>query len=424
MGAPRTDVGACRGRVLATLLNSLTRTCELIFPVIRRLGPDHCTVLLGEPGLESLLPPGVPGIPLRGDLHHDVAAAWRRDYRQFWPRMRPTVRAVAARQRFPRRVYHRLADAIVAVTQQIAGFVDFLARAEPAAILTEHDRNGFCAPLTLAARTLGIPTYTLVHGPLGEKCRSFYPLLADKVFCWGQIDRDKFIEVGLDPGRTILGGCPRLTRDLPLSAGEARAKLGLDPQKPLVMFGTSVLKHVHHKLAETFCAAVAGETEFSAVVRLHPVETPQTYAELIGRFPQVKFLSSKGWPVDEALAAADVVVVRSSGLGSDALVKRRLTVVLDIGDSPLGHGQDLVDLAGCPCVRSADELRSILLRLFRDEQEQAERRRAAERFVARFYDAFSEESAARIAGHLLASTATVGAAVRAPSPSKRPLPGT
>ena len=421
MGAPRIDVGVCRGRVLATLLNSSTRMCDLILPVIRRLGPDRCTVLLGEPGLEARLPSGVPGIPARGPLPRNVAAAWRRDYRQFWRDMGPTTRALTAERRFPSGVYHRLADAIVSVTQEIAGFLDFLARG------TGRDPDGarsirFLPPLTLSAAMLGIPTYTLVHGPLGENCRSFFPLLADKVFCWGQIDQGKFIEIGVDPSRTILGGCPRLTRDLPLPAGQARAKLGLDPDKPLVMFATATYQQVRDKLAQAFCEAVCGEAAFSAVVRLHPVETLQTYAELIARFPQVKFLPSKSWPVDEALAAAAVVVVHSSGLGSDALAKRRLTVVLDVGDFPLGHGQDLVDLAGCPRARSADQLRDILRRLLGDEEEQDERRRAAERFVSRFYDAFGEESASRIAERLLASIATASASVRAPSPSERLLP--
>jgi hypothetical protein len=407
LAGPQADVSVCRGRVLATLLNSSTRFCDLVLPVVRCMGARSCAVLLDRSGSETLLPRGVPAIPLDHAFQYDVAA-WRRDYLRFWKRLRPTVRDLVVRRGFPGGVFHRLADAVVTATQEIAGFLEFLARGRPAAILAEFDRNSACAALVLSAATLGIPTYTLIHGTLGERCRGFFPLLADKVFCWGQIDRQKLIEVGLQPERAVLGGCPRLTRDLPLSAYDARAKLGLAPQRPLVMFGTSPYQHFRQRLAEIFCQAVCGQEVYSAVVRLHPVEKPEVYAELIARFPSVKFLPSEGWPLDEALAAADVVVVHSSGLGSDALVKRRLTVVLDAIDFPLGHGRDLVELAGCPRACSAGELREIIGRLLGDQQEQALRRRSGEQFVGQFCDAFGAESAARIAQYVLARIPQAG----------------
>ena len=121
------------------------------------------------------------------------------------------------------------------------------------------------------------------------------------------------------------------------------------------------------------------------------------YEKLAERFPQVKMLSSAGWPVDEALAAADIVVVHSSGLGSDALVKRRLTVILDAIDFPFHHGRELVEQAGCPRAASAAELRDILERLLTSEEARQKHRRAAEAFVENFCAFYGDESAAKIA---------------------------
>ncbi len=109
-----------------------------------------------------------------------------------------------------------------------------------------------------------------------------------------------------------------------------------------------------------------------------------------------------------ALAAADIVVVHSSGLGSDALVKRRLTVVLDTIDFPLGHGQDLIEQGGCPRARSADELRAILLRLLSDPQQRQRCERSREDFVAAFCSFFGDEAARRIADHVLGRLPAVG----------------
>ena len=98
-------------------------------------------------------------------------------------------------------------------------------------------------------------------------------------------------------------------------------------------------------------------------------------------------------PSDEALAATDVVVVRASGFGSDALVKRKPVVVLSPDQKPTGHDLDLIELAGCPHAHDADELAAVLGRMAQDPAFRAEREIAAEQFVTRFCAAFGDESA-------------------------------
>ena len=199
----------------------------------------------------------------------------------------------------------------------------------------------------------------------------------------------------------MIGGCPRLTRELDLAPAAARAAMGLDPHKPVVLHATVNYRQHRLRLTESFCRSAAGQDAFQAVVRLHPVETKAEYAELAAKYPEVRFTASGEYPLDTALAAADVVVVHSSGLGGDALIKRRLAVVLDVIDFPLGHGQDLIDQGGCPRARSADELRTILLRLLGDPQERQRCEQAGEGFVAAFCSFFGDESARRIAEHVL-----------------------
>ena len=176
---------------------------------------------------------------------------------------------------------------MVSCTQQVAGLQEFLRRAEPAAVVTEYDRNGLWAPLVLSARTLGIPTYTLVHGTLGQRCNGFYPLLADTVFCWGKIDRDKFLAAGVAPERALIGGCPRLTRELGLAAGRSPRRDGPRSEQT----GRAAR---HGQLSATSPAAYGellpgvppAQDAFQAVVRLHPVETLAEYAELAAKFPE------------------------------------------------------------------------------------------------------------------------------------------
>ena len=149
-------------------------------------------------------------------------------------------------------------------TQQVAGLLEFLRRAEPAAVVTEYDRNGISAPLVLSARTLGIPTYTLVHGTIGERCNGFYPLLADTVFCWGKMDQDKFLAAGVAPERTVLGGCPRLTRELAFSPADARRRMGLDQNKPVVMQATVNYRQHRMRTGRVFLPGGVGAGRLSS----------------------------------------------------------------------------------------------------------------------------------------------------------------
>ena len=131
----------------------------------------------------------------------------------------------------------------------------------------------------------------------------------------------------------------------------------------------------------------------SGVVRLHPSEDLASYQAMIARHPTISFLENRRASLDEALAATDIVVVRASGFGSDALVKRRPVVVLNPDQKPTGHDLDLIELAGCPHAHDSDELAAVLGRMAWDPVFRAEREMAAEHYVARFCAAFGNESA-------------------------------
>jgi hypothetical protein len=417
---PDADIPRLKDRVLMTWCDPESRIREIVFPVAKQIGYERCALIFPYPRMAALLPEGASGLMVGQAMRYDVAA-WRRDYRQCWRGLRPIVKRTVRRFSLPLGAYQRFADAIVIATQQVAGFQEFLRRSQVAAVLSESDRYDAWAPLVLSAKALGIPTFTLMHGVTNDHCVGYYPVLADTVFCWGEVDRDKLVAAGLDPARATIGGCPRLTRQLDSSPAAARAKLGLDPNKPVVMLGTEnilVAERLH--LAECFCKAVSGQDSYSAVVRIHPEEELAVYKDLAAKYPQIKFTANDACSLDEALAAADVVVVQCSGLGSDALVKRRLTVILDVLESPLGHGQDLVDQAGCPQATSSESLREILLKLLADGPERRKCERARKEFIERFCVYWGEDSARRIADAVLQAVSKKGTprAPREETPSR------
>ena len=303
-----------------------------------------------------------------------------------------TIRDGCERYAFPEGAFELLSLELMVASQNVLGCLGFLEAHQPSVILTEYDRNRLWSCLVLAARKLGIPSLTLVHGVIERDAFGFSPVLADQILCWGELDRAKLIDAGEAPSRVTVAGCPRLNRDLPSPSLEGRRRLGIDHDGPVAMLATSPESN-RFALADAFCTAIEQLPGMSGVVRLHPSEDLTSYQTIIVSHPTVSFVENGRASSDEALAAADVVVVRASGFGSDALVKRKPVVVLSPDQEPTGHDLDLIELAGCPHAHDSDELAAVLGRMARDPAFRAERETAAEHFVTRFCAAFGNESA-------------------------------
>jgi hypothetical protein len=398
------------GRAIVTWSIPSHRYDGLLLPVLERL-EGECAVLHGHDGVGQLVPAGIPHRSYREVMDFD-ARAWREEYDRCWPSWRRTIRDACARYALPEGAFELLSLELMVASQRVLGCLGFLERHRPSVILTEYDRNRLWSCLLLAARARRIPTVTLVHGVIERDAFGFSPVLADHILCWGELDRAKLLEAGEAPSRVTVAGCPRLRRELPRPSPEARRRLGLDDAGPAAMLATSP-ESTRFELAEAFCGAIERLPGMSGVVRLHPSEDLASYQALIDRHPTVSFVDNRRVSVDEALAATDVVVVRASGFGSDALVKRRPVVVLSPDEKPAGHDLDLIELAGCPHAHDSDELAAVLGRMANDPAFRTERARAAERFVERFCAAFGDESA-----DVTAAAVRAVAGGRAPQPAR------
>jgi hypothetical protein len=386
-----------QGRILVTWGSGNFRYSELVLPVLEELRPERCVVMYGSPSVLSQLPAGAAAISWDQAMYFDVAA-WRADYRKCRTAWQQRVRTLCRKHRLPPGAYGRLAFHILVATRDLAGCLEFLRRVRPSAIVTEYDRNDMWSCLVLCARLLNIPTFTLLHGVVNERAVGYVPVLADKIFCWGEMQRRQFLAAGEDPAKLLIGGCPRLTRDLSVTRTEARRRLGLPIEKPVIMLGTTpVNERDRHAMAEMFCSAAGMVKGASAVVRLHPSEQLDTYAAVAKRHPDVRFMMNRDATIEEALAAADIVVVPNSGFGSDALVKRRPVIVLDLPTMRLGHGRELIERAGCPRAATAEQLAEAIQDLLTNEPKRRRSLALAERYVKNFCASWGKDSAQRIA---------------------------
>ena len=160
------------GSILVTWYQSTPRLDEMILPVLAELDGSPHEVLYGLPNVAPRIPAQVPARWWDQVLSYDVAA-WRAEYRRCRPEWSRRLKGVCRNFNLPAGSFETLFLNLLLASQMVAGCLDFLERNRPALVLTEYDRNRLWSCLVLAARRLGIPTITLVHGIIGTEAVSY-----------------------------------------------------------------------------------------------------------------------------------------------------------------------------------------------------------------------------------------------------------
>ena len=198
----------------------------------------------------------------------------------------------------PRRAGAALARALLQAARAPVACARILRRRRPDVVLGGGGYVG--GPLVLAAGALRIPAATMeADAHLGLANRLAAPL-AKRVFLAFPIE-------GLDGEKYRVVGRPIPARSRPVDAGEARARFGLPPDRPVVMVfgGSQGARALNEAAVEAFAA------DGPAV--LH-VSGERDYPELRARVSReayvlLPFTDDFG----AALGAADLVVARAGG---------------------------------------------------------------------------------------------------------------
>ncbi len=264
--------GIPSGRILVTWYQATPRYDELLLPTIRELGLGNCAVIHGDAEVVARLPAGFPTVGAEA-LNPVNIAEWRTAYSRCWPGWRKRLRELCRECALPDGSFQLLRHHLLIASQRLAGALEFLRLARPSVVLTEYDRNNLWSCLVLAARHLQIPSVTLVHGAIRQDALTFSPVLADRILCWGEIDRRKLLEAGEPLDKILIAGCPRLTRDFSVSGESVKAKFGFDQCRPLVMYATSTEFH-RFEHVRMFCDAIGKVEGVAGLIRLPSIREP------------------------------------------------------------------------------------------------------------------------------------------------------
>ncbi len=383
--------------VLIASISHRNYTTGIIPKISAQIGWNDCTVIANTPK---------PSESITADWHSWSDAPklnvrrWYHEVRGCYDRWNKVLIELQKDLRIHPTLIESIRFALLAASQRVMRYGDLLEQLRPNSVLVDYDRNARAASLVLSARSRSIPTATLVHGEVHYPL--FYtPLLAHEVFCWGEDQKQWFMDNGTAGDRIRITGFPRIEEPSEAIRDGLRTRGQISPGDLVVMFASNPIdRKARMQNIRIFCEASQAVSGIRSIIRLHPSETLTEMKTLMDAFPHVPFTSNTDMSATEALTFADIVVAHSSGFAGEALAMGRTVVILDATDISIGPMEMLVRHAGVPIAHSTDELRAMLIRIRDDGEFRSGIRANAVRFIRRKYASIGDASCRMIADGL------------------------
>lgn len=227
---------------------------------------------------------------------------------------------------------------------------------KPKCIITEFDRNSLSSPLILSAKKHNILTITLTHGVIFEY--GFTPVLADRIFCWGKLQKKQLMSMGLPSNRISITGNPMLKainhnpNEVYKTSNDFTICLAISPEAD----------NINKSLIEPFVHAVEKLQHVKGIIKLHPSLSKGSYKWINSISSKVVIVESSEISNNKLFDIIDLLIVHFSGIANEALAVGIPVIVMQVsGTSILNLLQrELNQTAGCKIARNEKELIEIL----------------------------------------------------------------
>ena len=320
-------------------------------------------------------------------------AEWKQCYEKFLPEFKRVLNGAGSTFKMPQSIMRRFRQAILIQTRKYIQTKNLLKGSGIKAILTDHDRQHMTSCLTLAARKMGVTTYTLVHGSTFPP-DDYYPLLADYMMCWSESQKQQMQNVGIPAEKIIVTGNQKLSRTFTVNKAELRARYNIPTDAEVILLATNPIRYEEKiRFADEASQVICCNNRF-ALLRIHPSENPNDYASLVTRHKgQLVVTGSHEQTADESLAISDRMVCHNTVLLVEALIKK--IPVHAFAPSwisfPLGVSKDAGITGAVSISTTTDELLHQLEAPVPPEQQQA-----SEQYINNICAYFGDEAAQRV----------------------------
>ena len=189
--------------------------------------------------------------------------------------------------------------------------------------------------LTLTAKDGGIPTWIVQHGlAIHPDGRGFIPVLADKIFCFGESAVSFFAEFGLPRTRMEITGRPLYDRWVPAKQEgfkKCLSKSFLFLGQPL--YKENLCSYQSYISTIEMAAALGREKGIKVRLRPHPREAASAHEAIAGKYEGVEVVPRRE-SIIESLRTADTVATCFSTGGLEALLMGKHLICLNPGKVP------------------------------------------------------------------------------------------
>ena len=163
-----------------------------------------------------------------------------------------------------------------------------------------HVHSQIALQAVQAAQWLGVPTVAFIFSWDNLTSQGRIMPHYDYYLVWNEAIQNQLLEIydGVKPEQVIVTGSPQFDlhfrREYQWSKNEFCAKVGADPQRPIVLYSTGMANHMPGEpiIVERLAAMLREMTEFGSpqlLVRVYPKDHSNRFQEVIARNPDVLF---------------------------------------------------------------------------------------------------------------------------------------
>lgn len=358
-----------KGLPIITFVSERRHLFNMSYPVYEELGHENVFCLIKNEQVLSLFKTQPKHYALFNELPDYKFRIWRKDFKIMWKEIEATVKKFIIGYSINSNYRLRLYNNLLGETRYIISFELLLDFLKPEYILTHYDRYSFTAALCSMAKKLSIPSFTMTHGVISNSI-GFTPLVANKVFAWGERQRKAFINYGLNDNQIVITGAPQLSNEIKGDKLQLKTTLGIPPKAIVVLLATNPTQNdLRIKLFAIFCKAIESlpRNQYYGFLKIHPSEDMNFYTTFENRPSNMILDTNKVISFEDSFALTDVVCNYNSAYAIDALLRGLPLITINVNDDNLGQAKDFIDFGQLPVVSNSNELVSLIEAYFNDD---------------------------------------------------------
>jgi len=222
---------------------------------------------------------------------------------------------------------------------QLQNWIHFFRNSEINLLVVDYDRDNRSSAMVLAAKSQGIKTITLVHGAMNPPY-GFYPIIADRIFVWGNFQSEYLNSKGVAPEKVLIVGnsiVDKIERRVNPPVKDHRIPVGIALNPMGDGYNKQFLKHI--------IDYSINNNEVKFIVKLHASMTISDWMIEVQN-ENLFFYSFHDLTTPNFFSQIDTLIVGNSAIGYESVLNDIPVGVICIGENDQGNDFVMISNGG------------------------------------------------------------------------------